>query len=174
MTKRKHQFAGEYEAGMICDWLNSGQSAGRKRIVEVMALFDELGTAPFPWHDLATKKQSRSVEIWQRLQDLIDRHSYKFKLTGERTVLVPAGKDGDAWHEAHSMQLVHRLRQLNLLSRVLCCAGCNRWMFSKLPGNRFHSVACRVKTNQSTQEWKDRNNEKRREKYEQKNQGGTL
>jgi hypothetical protein len=170
MTKRQHQFAGEYEAGMLCDWLNSGQSSGRQRIIEAMALYNELGPGPFP---IFEKKTRRSKIVW-RLQNLIDRHSYKFKLMGDRTVLVPAGGAGDAWHESHSMQLVHRLRQMDLLSRVMRCDGCDIWMFAKMPGNRFHSVACRVKTNQSDPAWQARNNEKRRKKYDQKKQGGAL
>jgi hypothetical protein len=159
MTTLKHQFTGEHEAFQIVMWLNSGQSAGRHRIAELVDLYNKLGKS--------ARHAKECVATGRRLQELLDRYRYKYTIVVDRTIIEPDGKmRGEEWnHEAYCVPLVHRLRQLDMLARVRRCDGCKKWMFAKLPAQRFCSDSCRIKAYQSDQQWQARNNAKRRKTY---------
>ena len=173
MTKRKHQFAGEHEASQIVSWLNSGQSAGRQRIAEIVEIYNKLGTgSPVLWRtgeERVGPKWELSLErgaLGRRLQKLLDRYHFKFAWFGQRTILAPTKKlTGDAFKEFYCVPPTHRLRQMDMLARVRRCGGCKKWMFAKLPGQRFCSESCRIKAYQSDRQWQARNNAKRRKTY---------
>ena len=174
MTKSKHRFSGEHEARKVVTWLNAGRSAGRLRVAEIVELYNKLGkSTPQIWHP-GDKKTGRGA-MYLRLQKLLNRYTYKFKVIAQHTILDSATKlTGDAFWESFSVLNVQRLRQMDLISRVKRCDGCAGWMFARLPGQRFCSESCRIKTYQSTPEWRARNNAARRKLYHLRKQNGKI
>jgi hypothetical protein len=112
------------------------------------------------------KKTGRGA-MYLRLQKLLDRYAYKFKVIAQHTILVSGTKlTGDAFWESSNLLLVQRLRQMGLILSVKRCDGCAKWTFTKLPGQRFCSESCRIKAYQSDPDWRARNNAKRRTLYD--------
>lgn len=160
MTKRKHKFVGEDEAEPLVSWLNSGQSDGRKRVTEIVELYGKLGISVPP----PTAKKTGPGAISLRLWELLDRYTFKLDNRGSRTGLIPAPTSPP--DESQQVLRVQSLRQMDLLARVRRCDSCTKWMFARLPGQRFCSESCRIKDYQSDPKWRKRNNEKRRKLYD--------
>lgn len=155
-------------------WLNSGQSGGRQRVAEIAGLYNKLGkSVPQVWHP-GEKKTGRGA-MYLRLQQLLDRYTYKFKVIAQHTILDSAKKlTGDAFHESYQILNIQRLRGMNLISSVKRCDGCTKWIFARLPAQRFCGEFCRIRFNQSDPEWRARNNAKRRKIYSTLKQNGQL
>jgi hypothetical protein len=170
MTKHKHTFSGEDEAMGLISWLNSGQSAGRRRIAEILGLYDEIEKAP-PYTD----PWPRATPLFTRLQKLLDRYAYKFKAIARDTIVVSARKrTGDSSREFSLFLSVQRLREMILLSRVRRCANCGQWIFARFPSQKFCTDACRVKSYQSDQGWIERRNAERKRIYHQRKKNPHL
>jgi hypothetical protein len=165
MTKRNYEFSGAGDAKYLVSWLNSGQSAGRQRVAEMLSLYEELGKhPPQAWHP-GQPKTGRGA-MWLRLQELLDRYEYKFRAWPQYTVLESAKKlTGEAVSESSAVLVLHRLKEMYSLSKVKRCAGCTRWIFAPKISDKFHEEACRIKTYQSNPAWCERNNAERRKRY---------
>ncbi len=178
MTKREHRFIGEDEASKLVSWLNSGQSAGRGRVVEIMELYGKFGKAVPPIPARVPKKAGSAGAMSLQLWMLLDRYTFKLDNRGSTTGLMPAAKlpqyEPDWLDESDNVLRLHKLRQMDLLSRVKRCECCKKWMFAKLPGQRFCSEACRIRAYQSDQKWRDQNNAKRRKTYSQRKQNPNI
>ena len=177
MTKRKYRFIGEEGAIGLVAWLNSAQSEGRGRVIEIMELYNRLGKSIPPMPARFPKPGSPGA-MTLRLGILLDRYTYRLENRGPITGFSPAAigrETGRDWRdEYHNVLRVHKLREMGLLSRVKRCDGCGKWLFAKLPGQRFCAESCRVKAYQSDPHWRDRNNAKRRKTYRQRKQNGNI
>jgi hypothetical protein len=174
MTKRKHRFSGQDDASKLVSWLNSGKSDGRRRVAEMVELYNKLGkSAPQVWRP-GEKKTGRG-EMYRRLQKLLDRYTYKFEVIAQHTVPVPAAKLApDASEESFEVLRLQRLRQMRRISSVRRCDRCTKWIFAKSPGQRFCSESCRIKAYQSDPGWRARNNAERRRLYHLRKQNGKI
>jgi hypothetical protein len=168
MTKRKRRFSGEDEAGGLVRGLNSNDSKGQPRIKEIIELYNKLGKGPgHPWRP-GDKKTGRG-EMFLRLQKLLDRYTYRFRVWPHTTTLSPPKRlSGSDWFEYEAVLIIHRLRNMNLLTSVRHCDNCGKWIFARFPSQHFCCTACRVKANQSDPDWVKKRNKRRKDIYHQR------
>jgi hypothetical protein len=194
MGKRKHQqakhfFQGQMEGQPLAEWLQQRPSAPRRRIGEIVELLNMLtrikskernvvsglDTWPFvaelPNGDFLARHFPKAV-----IHDLsldIDRRLkiYPGFLTVSRTDIggrlvlkVTNRRVGKA--EAAALNAVLSLASQGLLTRVRKCQQCKRWFFARFDTQHSCDVKCRVKFAQSSPEWKQEHNEKRRKYYQ--------
>ena len=124
-------------------------------------LFDQIGKGP------RKVLQQEDVTAYNRLQRLLNLYTYGFWVWSHTSTLVPSRKVKRAGRaeEAEVVLKLHRLRHMDLLSRIRRCDRCKKWTFARFPSQRFCGTACRVKAYQSDPNWARKRNKRRVEIY---------